>query len=92
MSNPNIDKAREYAKKNNIKLTHHRNDNVTVKFTKTNRGGDYTRFWDNILRLLRGIDRRLGDSYEYVPSPYNYKGKYPEKRIEVTFKKVDKKE
>lgn len=92
MKKNNIEKAREYAKKNNIKLTHHRNDNVTIKFKKTNKRGNYTRFWNEILRLMRGIDRRLGDSYEYQPSPYNFKGKYPEKRIEVTFKKVDKKE
>lgn len=83
-----ISEAREYAKKNNIRIRQHRNGDISVRFKKTNRGGDYTRFWDEILRLLRGIERRLRDKgYEYVPSPYNFGGRYPEKIIRVTFSK-----
>lgn len=83
-----ISEAREYAKKNGIKLTHHKNGDVSIKFKKTHRGGSYSNFEKEILRLMRGIERRLRDfGYEYVPDPRNYGGQYPEKIIRATFSK-----
>lgn len=83
----NIQRARDYAKKNNIKLTKHKNGDVSIYFKKRHQGGSHENFWNNILRLMRGINRRLGDDYEYIPSPNNFRGRYPDKIIDVTFNK-----
>jgi len=82
-----VEQAREYARKNGAHLTAHRDGTITVKFTKHYRGGDYTRFWKDILRILRGVDKRL-ENHEYVPSPNTYSGKFPEKKVKATFKEV----